>query len=94
MKAVSGIDKPEILAVNAGADVLLRPGDPQIILASLAGAVEDKRIDIDTVDNAVKRILRIKLERGILDKENKPPDFSEIGGEKNGGIAAEVITSG
>lgn len=61
-----GDDRVVVLAVNAGVDMLLRP--PQFDLAhqALLEAVRNGEISQERLDEAVRRILRLKFERGIV----------------------------
>jgi beta-N-acetylhexosaminidase len=65
MKAVSGIARPGVEAIRAGADILLRPGDAQAVRSQILSALADGSLTLERIDESVRRILRIKLERGI-----------------------------
>lgn len=55
-----------VAAVQAGVDLLLCPRDLDGAVAALTQAVEDGAISQQRLDESVLRVLRLKLERGIL----------------------------
>jgi beta-N-acetylhexosaminidase len=55
-----------VRAIAAGADVLLLPPDPRAALAALREAVEQGRIPLARVHQAVRRILRAKARLGLV----------------------------
>ncbi|MDR1329973.1 MAG: glycoside hydrolase family 3 protein [Oscillospiraceae bacterium] len=59
-------EEAAVLAVQAGADMLLMPPDLQKAAAALEAAVADGRLTTDRIDESVLRILYVKLERGII----------------------------
>lgn len=54
------------LAILAGADVLLMPGDVKETAAALEEAVKSGEISEDRIDKSVRRILELKIKRGII----------------------------
>ena len=50
-----------VMAVQAGVDLLLCPGDPAAALQALSGAVENGELSMERIDESVLRILRMKL---------------------------------
>lgn len=73
------------LALNAGADMLLMPLEPagtadletvDSYMSGLIGMIEDGTVPMSRVDEAVKRILTLKFESGIMDMEY-PETLSE-----------------
>ena len=55
-----------VMAIQAGADLLLMPNDLQTAFDGLKAAVEDGSITEKRIDESVLRILRTKYEFGIL----------------------------
>jgi len=55
-----------VAIVQAGADMLLGPTDPREAAAALVSAVHDGTISGQRLDESVRRILRVKIERGIF----------------------------
>ncbi len=56
-----GVNEAPVLAVEAGADILLMPGDPAGAIAAVYAAVEAGRIPKEQIRAAVERIWRAKL---------------------------------
>lgn len=59
--AVESAAEAAVLAVEAGCDLLLAPEDPDAVIAALLERVPEARID-----ESVLRILKLKLQRGII----------------------------
>ncbi len=55
-----------ITAFEAGADMLLMPQNLEEAAAAIRGAVSSGRVTEARIDRSLERILRVKLERGIL----------------------------
>lgn len=62
-------------ALNAGSDMDM---EGRVYITSLAKLVQDKKVDIALIDDAVKRILRKKFEMGLFDD---PYRFSNVSRE-------------
>ena len=52
-------------AVEAGADVLLLPPDPEAAIRAIVAAIESGRIDESRIDRSVERILKAKARLGL-----------------------------
>jgi beta-glucosidase len=65
-------------AINAGIDVVMVPNDWKAFIANTVAQVEDGRIPMARIDDAVTRILRVKLRSGVLDGE-KPSQRDHAG---------------
>lgn len=67
MKAITeyyNSDKAAILAVSAGADMILMPADYESAYRGLLAAVEDGTITEERIDESVNRIVKAKLQMG------------------------------
>ncbi len=53
-------------AVEAGADVLLRPENARGAHASLLNAIREGRVSMERIDRSVRRILELKVKRGLI----------------------------
>ncbi|MEV4601893.1 exo 1,3/1,4-beta-D-glucan glucohydrolase [Amycolatopsis sp. NPDC049253] len=62
-------------AINAGVDLVMVPADWKAFITNTVAQVNDGQIPMARIDDAVTRILRVKLRAGILD-EQKPSDRS------------------
>ena len=72
-----GVGESAVLALMAGADILLAPGDIWETLDAVEEAVESGRITRDRLDASVKRILEMKARMGL--HRNREVDLSRIG---------------
>lgn len=54
-----------VKAIQAGADVLLSPGDPRVAVQSIVRAVKEGELTQDRIDASVRRILEAKAELGL-----------------------------
>ncbi len=55
-----------LTAFEAGADMLLMPADVEEAYAAIKGAVQSGRVSEMRINESVSRILKVKLERGII----------------------------
>lgn len=60
-----GASEPLILAIEAGADVLLMPRNVSDAIAVVASAVASGRITQDRIDRSARRILEMKVKAGL-----------------------------
>jgi beta-N-acetylhexosaminidase len=58
-------EESSVLAVQAGADILLKPDDPTRAIAAVMAAVQDGRISRARIDQAVRHILELKARSGV-----------------------------
>lgn len=57
-------DKAAVLAVTAGADMILMPADYESAYQGLLAAVEDGTLTEERIDESVNRIVKAKLQMG------------------------------
>ena len=63
------------LTINAGVDMIMEPYNVEMVPA-LISAVKDGLIPMERIDDAVRRILRMKIRLGLFDKPiTKPEDY-------------------
>ncbi len=55
-----------IKAINAGVDMILMPNDFAGAVKGVLDAVEDGKISESRIDESVKRIIKLKMEKGLL----------------------------
>ena len=101
-----GIDELEgdykqdiITSINAGIDMVMVPGDTiwggqpyQKFIKLLKESVQEKSISMNRIDDAVRRILKVKFEIGLFD--HPKADFSltdKIGSKEHRSIAREAV---
>ena len=83
-------------AVNAGLDILMNPYDAKVV-DIIVDLVENNEIPESRINDAVKRILRLKFQLNLFEVPyNNPNDFDKVGSEKhiaeNYKAASEAIT--
>lgn len=87
-----GATEPLILALNAGADILLMPRNVHEAIETLMGALTSGRVQQSRVDEAVRRVLRAKMQAGL--RTGRLVDLNAIDGivniPANSAIAREV----
>ncbi len=57
-----------VMAVNAGLDMIMVPFDYKCFIRTLVGAVEKGLVPLERVDDAVRRILAVKLALGLFEQ--------------------------
>ena len=65
-------------AINAGIDMIMVPDDWQAFITNTIQSVNDGDIAMSRIDDAVRRILRVKLRAGLFDKP-KPSERTDAG---------------
>lgn len=79
------------LAINAGVDMIMVPEDWRGFIRNTLRQVRSGEIAQSRVDDAVRRILRVKLRAGLLDQRSLPrPDVSWIGHPQHRAIARQA----
>ncbi|CAN5821484.1 hypothetical protein BH23GEM6_BH23GEM6_08930 [soil metagenome] len=63
-------EEAAVRSLAAGVDLLLRPPEPQRLLDTLQAAVADGRLRTDRVDQAVRSVIRLKME---AEQRRSPP---------------------
>ncbi len=87
-----------VLAIQAGADILLMPPDVPGAIDAIVAAVEAGRLDAARIDASVRRILELKLRTGAIQRPIVPLDsLRDVVGqrahrEKALEIAGDAIT--
>ncbi|MBW8900277.1 MAG: glycoside hydrolase family 3 C-terminal domain-containing protein [Massilia sp.] len=74
-------------AINAGIDMVMVPNDWKAFIANTIGDVEAGRIPLARIDDAVTRIVRVKLRAGVFDKR---PSQSAWAGKDDALLAKEL----
>lgn len=60
------------ISINAGMDMAMEPTDYRRFIGFLRELVNEGRVPISRIDDAVTRILRVKLAMGLMDKNRSP----------------------
>jgi beta-N-acetylhexosaminidase len=66
LAAIYETGEASVKAIQAGADVLLMPPNPERSIQAVMAAIKDGRITKDRIDQSVKRILTAKIKVGLL----------------------------
>ena len=78
------------LAINAGIDMAMVPYECQFAI-DLKELVEEGQVPMSRVDDAVRRILRLKFRLGLFDTPNTTlEDYPEFGGKKHAELAYQA----
>jgi beta-N-acetylhexosaminidase len=59
-----GVEESSVLAVKAGADIILKPSDPTKAIDAVVAAVERGEIARSRIDSAARRVLELKARTG------------------------------
>ncbi|MFL9845028.1 glycoside hydrolase family 3 N-terminal domain-containing protein [Flavobacterium rhizosphaerae] len=95
---IAASDKEAImLGINAGIDMSMVPYNYEVFCDNLIGLVKEGKVKQQRIDDAVRRVLRVKYALNLFDKPNtNPKDYPEFGSkaheEASYRMAAEAIT--
>lgn len=85
-------------ALLAGLDIYMVPDDWKALLETLVAQVEDGTIPLARLDDAVSRVLRLKLRAGLLGEDATRPserpgadDISLLGSAQHRAVAREAV---
>ncbi len=83
-------------AINAGLDMFMISGDWKALYANTLAQAKSGEIPMARLDDAVRRVLRVKLIAGVFDKgrPSSRPDagnFARIGGPTNRALARQAV---
>lgn len=96
-KIVGSNKEALMLAINAGIDMAMIPYDYKTFFNDLISLVKENKVPISRIDDAVKRILRVKYELNLFEvpfsNNSEYPNFASSTAQKIGyDAAAESIT--
>jgi beta-glucosidase len=81
-----------VTAFNAGLDMNMVPYDYRRFIATLTAAVEKGDVPMTRIDDAVRRILRVKFLLGLFEQPQAYSRLlSEVGSEEHRAIAREAV---
>lgn len=83
-------------AINAGLDIFMVPSDWKVLYDTTIAQVKEGAISMARIDDAVRRILRVKVRAGLFDKPspaNRPlsGDRSLIGKDSHREVAKQAV---
>lgn len=87
-----GVEESAVLAVKAGADVLLKPGDIPKAIAAVVAAVERGEISRERIEQSVRKTLEMKARLGL--HRNRYVDLERlrqvVGAPEHWAVAKEI----
>jgi len=79
-------------AINAGIDMVMVPYDYPRFIATLTAAVERGDVSFERIDDAVRRILRVKFALGLFEQPHTDPALLErVGCAEHRALAREAV---
>lgn len=78
-----------LLAINAGVDMAMIPYDYKPFAQYLTQLVQEKKVPMSRIDDAVRRILRVKMEAGLFDVN--PEQYQAFGSPSHEVLATSVV---
>ncbi|HET7550825.1 MAG TPA: glycoside hydrolase family 3 N-terminal domain-containing protein [Gemmatimonadaceae bacterium] len=87
-------EESSVLAVKAGADVLLKPTDPTKAIDAVVAAVERGEISRARIDSSVRRVLELKARTGVAFHRFVSLDTLRqiVGAPEHRALAADIAT--
>lgn len=81
-----------VMAINAGLDMVMVPFDYKRFIDTLVGAVEKGLIPMARIDDAVRRILAVKLALGLFEHPfGEEALLADVGSEAHRQVAREAV---
>ena len=83
---------PAHTVINAGVDMAMQPGNHEEFISDLRSSVLDGTVPIDRIDDAVRRILRLKFRLGLFSDPFARSEFSEsVGSAGHRAVARQAV---
>ncbi|MDO4319512.1 MAG: glycoside hydrolase family 3 N-terminal domain-containing protein [Bacteroidales bacterium] len=80
------------MAINAGIDMVMEPYDPTFC-TDLISLVNDGEVPMSRIDDAVRRVLRMKYRLGLFDNPDTPlADYPDFASDKHTKVALQAAT--
>lgn len=84
--------KAVVIGMNAGIDMNMVPTDYKTFINTMLKAVESGDVSLERIDDAVRRILRVKFELGLFDRPYGDPSLtSSVGSEIHRQLARQAV---
>ena len=83
-----------VISTNAGVDMFMQPYQPIDVINSIVDAVENDEITAERIDDAVTRILKVKMEMGLFEdpmQDNIKSDVTQLGSDEYRDIARQLV---
>jgi beta-N-acetylhexosaminidase len=87
-----GVEESSVLAVKAGADIILKPSDPTKAIDAVVAAVERGEIARSRIDSAARRLLELKARTGVAFNRYADLDALRevVGSPEHRAVAADI----
>ena len=81
-----------VAAINAGIDMSMVPQDYERFISNLRRAVKNGDVPVARIDDAVKRILTVKIKAGLFERPfPDPSNLSLVGAQEHRALAREAV---
>jgi beta-glucosidase len=81
-----------VVSINAGLDMIMVPQDTETFIDALTRAVESGDVPLERLDDAVRRILRVKFELGLFERPLSDGSLlAEVGSEAHRALARQAV---
>ena len=81
-----------VTSINAGVDMVMVPSDYATFIDLLTAAVESGEVPESRIDDAVRRILRVKFESGLFEQPFSDPTLvASVGSQPHRDLAREAV---
>ena len=85
-------DTDIVTSINAGLDMIMVPDKYPEFIDGLTRAVNEGRVPIERIDDAVRRILRVKFELGLFEHPFSDPNaIALVGSDEHRELAREAV---
>jgi beta-glucosidase len=82
-----------VQAINAGLDMIMVPYDHQQFLTTLTQAIQNEDISQERIDDAVRRILRVKYHIGLFEHPHGDESLlADVGSREHRNLAREAVS--
>ncbi|MGD9157529.1 MAG: glycoside hydrolase family 3 N-terminal domain-containing protein [Desulfobacteraceae bacterium] len=89
------LKKSIMISINAGMDMAMEPGGYRDFYDKLKELVEEGKVPMSRIDDAVTRILRVKIAMGLLDKNRSQKAdrslYKDFGSKEHRAVAREAV---
>lgn len=87
-----GAGEAAVLAFLAGADLLLQPADPAVVIDAMERALAEGRFDSTRLERSVRRVLALKERMGVFQQRLIPLDsvMTIVGKQEYRDVAGEI----
>jgi beta-glucosidase len=82
-----------VTSINAGLDMIMVPIEYHAFITNLTRAVEDGDVPVERIDDAVRRILRVKFELGLFERPfGDDALLPQVGSDEHRAVAREAVS--